>query len=56
MDRRLNGRLVGLPANSIDHIQCISPADHASDKLFLSGKVNQRQAQENEQDSLTGGE
>ena len=54
--RRLKGWLVGLPANSIDYIQGISPGKHASNEPFLTGKVNQHQAQKNEQNSLAGGE
>ena len=55
-NRRLKGRLAGLPANPIDHVQCIRPLKHASNESFLTGKVNQRQAQKDEQDSLTGDE
>ena len=55
-NRRLKGWLFGLPSNPINHVQCISPLKHASNEPFLTGKVNQRHTQKNEQDSLTGDE
>ena len=42
-NRRLKGWLVGLPANPIDHFQCIPPLKHASNDSSLTRKINQRQ-------------